>query len=91
MEQSVRIAYRFQAFRLGALRRRLFGPDGQAIPLPPRAFDTLLYLVERPGELHERRAMLEAIWPHVVIQENNLDRAISTVRSGKHEGSTASS
>ena len=37
----------FEGFSLDSRQRRLFGPDGRALPLSGRAFDTLLYLVER--------------------------------------------
>jgi DNA-binding winged helix-turn-helix (wHTH) protein len=37
----------------------------------------LLYFVERPGQLISKRELLEAIWPHVVVEENNLTQAIS--------------
>ena len=48
--------------------------------LAPKVFDTLLYLVERPGQLIAKRELLEAIWPHVVVEENNLNQAISALR-----------
>ena len=50
------------------------------ISLKPKVFDTLLYLVERPGELVDKEALLEAVWPHVVVEENNLNKAMSTLR-----------
>jgi TolB-like protein/DNA-binding winged helix-turn-helix (wHTH) protein len=58
----------------------LFGVNGQPIALKPKVFATLLYLVERPGELVAKEALLEAVWPHVVVEENNLNKAISTLR-----------
>ena len=61
------------------MRRLLFGADGEPIPLKPKVFDTLLYLVERPGVLVDKQALLEAVWPHVVVEENNLNKAISTL------------
>ena len=80
MTSSAQLAYRFNGFRVDPVRRLLFGADGQPIPLKPKVFDTLLYLVERPGELVDKRALLEAVWPHVVVEENNLNKAISTLR-----------
>ena len=72
--------YEFEGFRLDAQRRILSRADGEAIPLAPKVFDTLLYLVERPGQLLDKRELLEAIWPHVVVEENNLNQAISALR-----------
>jgi TolB-like protein/DNA-binding winged helix-turn-helix (wHTH) protein len=80
MEQAAHIAYRFGGFRLDPARRLLFGRDGQMVALKPKAFDTLLYLVEHCGALVERRTLLDSVWPHVVVESNNLDQAISTLR-----------
>ncbi len=80
MAVSAQPVYRFNGFRLDPARRLLYGVDGQAIPLKPKVFATLLYLVERPGELVAKDGLLEAVWPHVIIEENNLNKAISTLR-----------
>jgi serine/threonine-protein kinase len=70
----------FEGFRLDGQRRVLFGADGQLIPLTPRQFDALLYFVERPGQLLTKKQLLEAIWPRVVVEEQNLNKAISELR-----------
>ena len=72
--------YVFDGFRLDAQHRVLSRANGEPIPLGPKVFDTLLYLVERPGQLITKRELLEAIWPHVVVEENNLNQAISALR-----------
>jgi TolB-like protein/DNA-binding winged helix-turn-helix (wHTH) protein len=77
---SAQVVYRFNGFRLDPGRRLLFGADGQPIGLKPKVFATLLYLVERPGELVNKEELLAAVWPHVVVEENNLNKAISTLR-----------
>ena len=81
MTVSAPVVYRFNGFRVDPARRLMFGADGQPIPLKPKVFDTLLYLVERPGELVAKEALIEAVWPHVVVEENNLNKAISTLRA----------
>jgi DNA-binding winged helix-turn-helix (wHTH) protein/Tol biopolymer transport system component len=70
----------FEGFRLDGQRRVLFGADGELIPLTPRPFDALLYFVERPGQLLTKKQLLEAIWPRVVVEEQNLNKAISELR-----------
>jgi TolB-like protein/DNA-binding winged helix-turn-helix (wHTH) protein len=80
MAVSAQVVYRFNGFRVDPARRLMFGADGQPIPLKPKVFDTLLFLVERPGELVAKEVLLEAVWPHVVVEENNLNKAISTLR-----------
>jgi TolB-like protein/DNA-binding winged helix-turn-helix (wHTH) protein len=76
----VQPTYAFEGFRLDAQRRVLSRVNGEPIPLAPKVFDTLLYLVERPGLLIAKRELLEAIWPHVVVEENNLNQAVSALR-----------
>ena len=72
--------YAFEGFRVDAQRRVLSRAGGDPIPLAPKVFDTLLYFVEHQGELLDKRALLEAIWPHVIVEENNLNQSISTLR-----------
>jgi TolB-like protein/DNA-binding winged helix-turn-helix (wHTH) protein len=76
----VRPAYAFDGFRLDAQHRVLSRANGEPIPLAPKVFDTLLYLVERPGQLIAKRELLDAIWPHVVVEENNLNQVVAALR-----------
>src|SRR5690606_11851915 len=69
-------AYLFEGFRLDAQRRVLFGLDGQPIPLTPRLFNTLLYFVERAGQLLTKEQLLEALWPNVVVKATTLSYTI---------------
>jgi TolB-like protein/DNA-binding winged helix-turn-helix (wHTH) protein len=48
--------------------------------LSGRAFDTLLFLAEHPNELIDKRTLLKAVWPNVIVEENNLNQNISLVR-----------
>lgn len=84
-----RFTYEFGDFRLDAARRLLLLKNGdRALPLTARAFDTLLYLVEHPGKLLSKAALLSAIWPNVVVEENSLNQNISLLRRvlGEHPG-----
>ena len=58
------------------LRRR----GGDAIPLRPRVFDTLLFLVEHSGTVLDKERLMEAVWPDSIVEENNLSQNISTLR-----------
>jgi len=79
--------YEFAEFRLLAAQRRLVArADGRAIDLTQKAFDALLYLVRRPGELLDKATLLKAIWPNVVVEENNLNQVISTLRRALADG-----
>ena len=72
-------AYRFGAFELQPEQRRLL-VDGRPAALGPRAFDVLLALVERAGQLVSKNQLLNLVWPGLVVEENNLQVQISTLR-----------
>jgi len=72
--------YVFDGFHLDAQRRVLRGADGQPIPLTPRLFDTLLYFVERAGQLLTKEQLMQALWPRVVVEEHNLNKTVSELR-----------
>jgi len=78
--------FEFAGFRLDTAQRRLYGPDGQPIPLAARAFDTLLYLLEHPGALLDKDRLMQAVWPNVIVAENNLNQAITQLRRALGEG-----
>lgn len=71
--------YEFGPFRLDPTERLLVR-DGQPIPLTPKAFDVLVYLVEHHGRLVEKQALLSALWPDTVVEEVNLAYNISALR-----------
>lgn len=72
--------YHFAGFTIEPALRRLRDADGRIIPLGSRAFDTLLTLVKRPGELVEKRTLLHAVWGETVVEPNSLERCISMLR-----------
>ena len=72
--------YRFHEFTVDVAQRRLIGADGTPVELTPRLFDALLFLVEHPGELLTKDALLAALWPGLVVEENSLSQAISALR-----------
>lgn len=72
--------YGFGDFQIDVSRRRLLRA-GAPVPLTPKAFATLLYLVEHPGTVLGREELLAAMWPDVVVEENNLGQAISKLRN----------
>jgi TolB-like protein/DNA-binding winged helix-turn-helix (wHTH) protein/Tfp pilus assembly protein PilF len=73
--------YEFADFRVdGAQRLLLSKGDGRILPLTSRAFETLLFFVEHPGELLDKATLMKAIWPNSVVEENNLNQSIMTLR-----------
>jgi adenylate cyclase len=71
--------YAFEEFELDGQRRRL-SRTGEPLDVPAKVLETLLYLVEHPGELVDKNDLMRAVWPNVVVEENNLNQAISTLR-----------
>ena len=72
--------YEFGDFRVDAAKRLLLKRDGETVPLTPKAFDTLLYLVEHREAVLDKEELLKAIWPDTVVEENNLNQNISALR-----------
>lgn len=56
------------------------------LPLQPRVFDLLVYLVQSRVRVVSKDELLEALWPGVTVTEGSLQRAISTLRSVLREG-----
>ena len=54
--------------------------DGDTIRLEPRAAGLLLYLAERAGEPVSRAALLEALWPGMVVSDEALTNAVNKLR-----------
>src|SRR5215469_14204869 len=72
--------YEFGEFQIDTgmlLLRRL---DGRPVPLTPRVFETLLYMVEHHDAVLDKERIMEAVWPDSIVEENNLAQAISKVR-----------
>lgn len=70
----------FEGFYLDSRQRVLFRADGEILPLPSRAFDTLLYMARHPHELLDKERLMKAVWPQAVVEENNLSQNISLLR-----------
>lgn len=71
--------YKFGEYRIEARNRRLLC-NGAPVPLTPKVFDTLLHLVQHSGKVVEKDDLMLAIWPDTVVEENNLNQSISTLR-----------
>ena len=81
-----RFVYEFGDFRVDPQQRLLTARiNGSVIALPPRVFDTLLCLVEHTGQLIEKSALMQMIWPTTVVEENSLNRNISILRRALRE------
>lgn len=80
MDKTAPTTYVFEGFRLDLARRRLSDATGAAVPLSARAFDVLAYLVENRARVLGKDEIMRAVWPRVVVEENNLNQAIYNLR-----------
>jgi len=76
--------YAFGDFRLDVSKRLLLRL-GEPVPLTPKVFDTLGYLVEHSGKAVTKDELMSAVWPDTVVEENNLGQNISKLRSALGE------
>ena len=54
--------------------------NGETIRLEPRVAGLLFYLATRPGEPATRTALLEALWPGLVVTDEALTNAVNKLR-----------
>jgi DNA-binding winged helix-turn-helix (wHTH) protein/tetratricopeptide (TPR) repeat protein len=76
---SDKLSYEFDSFRLVPSERQLLR-DGKAVSLPPKAFDTLVLLVENNGHALKKDDLLKQVWPDSFVEESNLSHNISLIR-----------
>ena len=61
MDASDKRSYEFGSFRLDAAEYVLVR-DGQVVPLTPKAFETLLVLVQNSGHVVEKSELYKQVW-----------------------------
>lgn len=72
-------SYEFGDFWLDVKGRILFH-NSLPIPLPPKAVDTLLVLVENAGAVVGKEEILKQVWKDTFVEEGSLTRTISVLR-----------
>lgn len=77
--------YEFGPFRLVPTERLLLR-DERPVPLTPKAFETLVALVERRGHLIGKDELLNLVWAQDFVEEGNLARCVHTLRKALGEG-----
>jgi DNA-binding winged helix-turn-helix (wHTH) protein len=69
----------FGRFQVLPHRRELLA-DGQPIKLGGRGFDVLMALIEAPGAVVSKDALMARVWPNRIVEENNLEAQIVALR-----------
>jgi DNA-binding winged helix-turn-helix (wHTH) protein/Tfp pilus assembly protein PilF len=80
--------YQFGRFILDTEERRLLC-EGELVPLTPKAFDLLVYLVERRGHLVGKDELMGVLWKDSHVEEGNLPRTIHVLRKVLGNGDKA--
>ena len=70
----------FGDFVLQRSQERVLRADGSELALTPRLFKALLLFVDHPDTLLDKDRLMNALWPGLVVEENNLSQTISSLR-----------
>jgi predicted ATPase/DNA-binding winged helix-turn-helix (wHTH) protein len=81
------MTFSFGPFRL-LPRQHLLLQDDNPVPLGSRAFEILVALVERAGELLDRNSLEARAWPGITVEESNLRAQITALRRVLAQGGT---
>jgi DNA-binding winged helix-turn-helix (wHTH) protein/tetratricopeptide (TPR) repeat protein len=76
---DAKVVYEFGPFHMDPEKQVLLR-DGQVIAVTPKAFETLLVLVRRRGEVVSKEELLKEIWPDSFVEEANLSQHIFKLR-----------
>lgn len=74
----------FGPFRLDPATRSLWQDDA-LLPLSPKPFDVLAYLVAHAGEVVSKERLLEAVWPQTAVTEGVLKTCLGQIRQALGE------
>ena len=71
--------FRFGPWLAEPAAAELSGPGGRQ-RLEPKVMDLLCVLAARPGEVVTREALMQALWPGLVVGDDSLARTVSKLR-----------
>jgi DNA-binding winged helix-turn-helix (wHTH) protein/TolB-like protein/Flp pilus assembly protein TadD len=79
MSSDINRLYEFGDFRID-LRKGLLQHRGVPLQVPPKAFETLIALVESDGRVVSKDELIAKVWGGMIVEENNLTQQISLLR-----------
>ena len=82
--------YEFGPYRLDTAERLLLR-DGVPVPLTPKAFETLVALVQRSGHLVEKDELMKLVWSDAFVEESNLTNNVYALRKMLGQGENGQS
>ena len=81
-----KLRYNFGEFTLDVGRSGLF-LNGTQVPLRPKSFDVLRYLVERHGKLVGRDELLDEVWAGTVVTDESVTQCLIDIRKALGDSS----
>lgn len=78
------MVHRFPSFEIDEPARELRS-GSRVLPLQPRVFDLLVYLVKNRERVVSKDELLETIWADVTVADGSLQRAVSLARAALAE------
>lgn len=88
-EEKERIVFEFEGFRADPLRRVLTHRD-EPVAITPKALSILLVLLDRAGEVVEKKELIEKVWPGTFVSDANLTQNVFSLRKILGERSAGS-
>src|ERR1700744_1168896 len=76
---------RFGPFEL-SIAERILRREDKVLPLGSRAFDILIYLAERPGEVIAKQEIIDHVWSDVTVEEGSLRVHVAAIRKALGDG-----
>jgi TolB-like protein/Tfp pilus assembly protein PilF len=82
-----KLSYEFAGFLLDPAEQLLLRrEDGEPVPLTPKAFLTLLVLLQNCGRTVAKEELFREVWPGTFVEEGNLTVTIFMLRKSLGEG-----
>jgi eukaryotic-like serine/threonine-protein kinase len=85
MSAQTKATFEFGSYRLNPTERLLLREE-VPVPLPPKAFDALVVMVENRGRLLGKDELLKTVWPDSFVEEANLTQHVSILRKALRDG-----
>lgn len=79
MVRQIKYFYEFGPFRIDPAERLLLR-EGTPVPLTPKAFETLLALVQNSGHVLTKDKLMREVWQDTYVEEANLTQNVFTLR-----------
>ena len=84
---SPKLIYEFGPFRVD-LERYLLLRDEKSIPISPKVFETLVFLIQHRGDVVKKDDIISKVWPDTFVEESNLAQNIFLLRKALGEEKT---